>query len=200
MNAATFDLWIGTPLGSPVVPEVKNIYANKLPIKQKKMFIYLHKKHTNIVNRLTKSMRSMKKDGSYQKIFDRTLARFVKDKAGIKAGEIKPSMLEEEINLLYVATTRTKSKLHIPIKLLPTGFYVEGMKSITTGTALKLKQDFSKRSLPNKNAKWTKGEEIELSQLFLSGKPIPHIARLLGRSQTAIKSRIDKLDLWEKYY
>ncbi|MBS2101053.1 UvrD-helicase domain-containing protein [Carboxylicivirga linearis] len=121
-------------------------------------------------------------------------------KAGIKAGEIKPSMLEEEINLLYVATTRTKSKLHIPIKLLPTGFYVEGMKSITTGTALKLKQDFSKRSLPNKNAKWTKGEEIELSQLFLSGKPIPHIARLLGRSQTAIKSRIDKLDLWEKYY
>ncbi|MCU4164138.1 UvrD-helicase domain-containing protein [Carboxylicivirga caseinilyticus] len=121
-------------------------------------------------------------------------------KAGIKAGEIKPSMLEEEINLLYVAATRTKTMLHIPIKLLPTGFYVEGMKSITTGTALKLKQDFTNRSLPNKNAKWTRSEEIELSQLFLSGKPIAHIARLLGRSQTAIKSRIDKLDLWEKYY
>nr|WP_321409969.1 UvrD-helicase domain-containing protein [uncultured Carboxylicivirga sp.] len=121
-------------------------------------------------------------------------------KAGIKAGEIKPSMLEEEINLLYVATTRTKSMLHIPIKLLPTGFYIEGMKSITSGTALKLKQNFTNRSLPNKNAKWTKSEEIELSQLFLSGKPIPHIARLLGRSQTAIKSRINKLDLWEKYY
>lgn len=120
-------------------------------------------------------------------------------KAAIKAGEISPRTLEEEINILYVATTRTKNQLHIPIRLLPTGFYIKGMKSISTGTALKLKQNFSKRSTPKHNAKWTRKEEVELSQLFFSGKPINQIAHLLGRSQSAIKNRIEKLDLWEKF-
>lgn len=121
-------------------------------------------------------------------------------KGSIKAGEISPDALEEEINILYVAATRTKSQLHIPLKLLPTGFYIENMKSITTGNKLQLKRNFTKRSQPKSNTKWTRAEEVEMSQLFLSGKPIPHIAHLMGRSQTAIKNRIDKLGLWDSFY
>ncbi len=121
-------------------------------------------------------------------------------KAGISGNEIQPSQLEEEINLLYVAITRTKSKLHLPDKLLPSGFYIEGMKTISTGSTTQLKKEFGRNSLSNGNARWTKAEEIELSQLFIEGKPIHQIAHLLGRSQTAIKSRIDKLNLWDRFY
>ncbi|MBI9061884.1 MAG: hypothetical protein JEZ14_07830 [Marinilabiliaceae bacterium] len=49
-------------------------------------------------------------------------------------------------------------------------------------------------------AKWTKQEEAELTQLFLSGKSIQTIARLMGRTQTAVKSRVEKLDLWDRFY
>ncbi|MBI9064956.1 MAG: ATP-dependent helicase, partial [Marinilabiliaceae bacterium] len=73
----------------------------------------------------------------------------------IKAKEVDPKTLEEEINLLYVAVTRTKSLLHIPIRLLPTGFYVEGMKSITTGTNLKIKTEVVRQKATKQYAKWT---------------------------------------------
>lgn len=118
----------------------------------------------------------------------------------IKAKEVDPKTLEEEINLLYVAVTRTKSLLHIPIRLLPTGFYVEGMKSITTGTNLKIKNEVARQKTTKQYAKWTNQEEAELTQLFLSGKPIQTISRLLGRTQSSVKNRIEKLDLWDRFY
>ena len=37
------------------------------------MFIYLNKKHAALVPRLTQSLRDMKADGSYKKIYDATL-------------------------------------------------------------------------------------------------------------------------------
>lgn len=118
----------------------------------------------------------------------------------IKAKEVDPKSIEEEINLLYVAVTRTKSLLHVPIRLLPTGFYVEGMKSITTGTNLKIRNEVAVQKAAKRYAKWTRQEEAELTQLFLSGKPIQTIARLMGRTQSAVKNRIEKLDLWERFY
>ncbi len=118
----------------------------------------------------------------------------------IKAKEVDPKTVEEEINILYVAITRTKSLLHIPIRLLPSGFYVEGMKSITTGSNLKIKTEIARQKATKTYAKWTKQEEVELTQLFLSGKPIQTIARLLGRTQSAVKSRVEKLDLWDRFY
>jgi len=118
----------------------------------------------------------------------------------LKAKEVDPKTIEEEINLLYVAVTRTKSLLHVPIRLLPTGFYVEGMKCITTSNKLKIKKELVRQKATKSYAKWTRQDEAELTQLFMSGKPIQTIARLMGRTQSAIKNRVEKLDLWERFY
>jgi DNA-binding CsgD family transcriptional regulator len=39
-------------------------------------------------------------------------------------------------------------------------------------------------------------EEAELKQLFIQGKTVKEIAMLLGRSQSAVVRRVEKLDLW----
>ncbi|TAJ11497.1 ATP-dependent helicase [Marinilabiliaceae bacterium JC017] len=123
-------------------------------------------------------------------------------KGAIKAKEVDPKTIEEELNLLYVAITRAKAKLHIPLKLLPTGFYVEGMKTIDNETKLNLrKREIAKKKKSTKSyVHWTKQEEAELTQLFLSGKTIKQIAGLLGRTSGAIQSRVEKLDLWDQYF
>lgn len=54
-----------------------------------------------------------------------------------KTGAFDPARLNEEINLLYVAVTRTKNKLHIPEGLLPKDFpvspYIIKVKTRETG-------------------------------------------------------------------
>ena len=41
--------------------------------------------------------------------------------------------------------------------------------------------------------KWTKGEDQRLLQLVAAGKPIPSIARSLGRTSSSIHSRLSAL-------
>jgi len=42
------------------------------PLAKKPLFIYLHKRHKNLVPKMAAVISQMKKDGSYQKIFDRS--------------------------------------------------------------------------------------------------------------------------------
>lgn len=120
-------------------------------------------------------------------------------KTGIKAGEINAAKLEEEINILYVAVTRTKNQLHLPQRLLPTGFYISDMQSINTGVLPQLKNGINQQQTSKRNARWTRADEVELTQLFISGKSLAHISHLLGRSQSAVRARIEKLNLWNRY-
>ena len=56
-------------------------------------------------------------------------------------------------------------------------------------------------STENRKGKpWTKEEEEVLTRLFNQGKDIPIIAELIGRTEVAIKSRLDKLGLIEYTY
>jgi len=48
----------------------------KNPLAVKEMFIYLHKKHENLVPKLSASLLAMKQDGSYQKLFNKHLKQF----------------------------------------------------------------------------------------------------------------------------
>lgn len=43
------------------------------PLTSQEMFIYLHRKHEPLVGKLAAALAAMKKDGSYQRIFDATL-------------------------------------------------------------------------------------------------------------------------------
>jgi len=48
------------------------------PLAQKKMYMYLHKKHAGLVPALASKLKQMKADGSYKKIYDETLGLYVK--------------------------------------------------------------------------------------------------------------------------
>ncbi|MCJ8340908.1 MAG: transporter substrate-binding domain-containing protein [Pseudomonadales bacterium] len=47
---------------------LKDIFVNTTPLAVKPMYLYLHKKHRNIIPDITKSLQSMKKDGSFLRI------------------------------------------------------------------------------------------------------------------------------------
>lgn len=47
------------------------------PLATKEMFLYLNKKHEKLVPRLAKVLREMKRDGSYDAIFNQTLAPYL---------------------------------------------------------------------------------------------------------------------------
>ena len=49
------------------------------PLAQREMFMYLHKKHKALVNKAAQALSSMKRDGSYQRIFDQTLGIYGKN-------------------------------------------------------------------------------------------------------------------------
>ncbi|MCT4587878.1 MAG: UvrD-helicase domain-containing protein [Carboxylicivirga sp.] len=117
-------------------------------------------------------------------------------KPAIKAKEANPDIIAEEINLLYVAATRVKSRLHIPVSLLPTGYYINDRQSVSNDLHLNVRPKATKRKPARSNQYWTRSEEAELKQLYIQGKTVKEIALLLGRSQSAIIKRVDKMDLW----
>ncbi|HEB55938.1 MAG TPA: transporter substrate-binding domain-containing protein [Gammaproteobacteria bacterium] len=54
--------------------KLKNIKILEPPLDRRNMYVYLHKKYRHLVPELAASLRSMKQDGSYQRIFERILA------------------------------------------------------------------------------------------------------------------------------
>jgi hypothetical protein len=53
--------------------------------------------------------------------------------------------------------------------------------------------------LDNKMMPWTQKDDEDLEKLYCEKRPIKEIAKLFKRSEGAIKSRIKKLELFEKY-
>ncbi len=127
--------------------------------------------------------------------------------------------MSEEINMLYVAVTRTKNKLTIPYDLLPfsTKDQYEKYKSIIVENAPEglyedaeleketkdvdyysrineIKKDHKKAYEP-----WTESQDDELTEKFCSGWKTKDLADHFKRTKGAIQSRIKKLELREKY-
>lgn len=55
-----------------------NVNVYEPPLAKREMFMYLHKKHADLVDKVSASLVEMKKDGTYQKIFDQTLTRYLR--------------------------------------------------------------------------------------------------------------------------
>lgn len=53
------------------------IKSHEPPLAQKEMFMYLHKKHAGLVEKVAEALREMKKDGAYQRIVDETLTPYL---------------------------------------------------------------------------------------------------------------------------
>lgn len=127
--------------------------------------------------------------------------------------------LNEEINLLYVAVTRTKNILNIPEALMPKDFpgspfiQVEKMQQETTGKAVTpgaaktsakviqlIPKDKPYSASVIKNDRkaahqpWTPALDNELKDMAEKGVSITGIAQHFGRSKSAIQLRLNKLN------
>ena len=94
----------------------------------------------------------------------------------------------EERRLFYVAITRAKIKtLVLYDKRFPSVFVNEFLQSD------KIAEENYKKH-PNANKRWTKRADLFLLKLYGEGKSIKYIADKMGRSQTSIIMRLNKLN------
>lgn len=93
----------------------------------------------------------------------------------------------EERRLFYVAITRAKVKTIILYDQCFPSVFVEEFLHPQKGPM----QHYAK--YPNANQKWTRGEDNRLLTLYRKGMSIKEISQKLGRSQTSIVMRLEKL-------
>jgi F-box protein, helicase, 18 len=143
----------------------------------------------------------------------------------IKKEEISTSKLNEEINLLYVAVTRTKNSIHIPEPLMPVEFThfpqihimkvlseqekqdAEIKKQSETSNTIAIKKEETKEKAysvdqvreKHKDAykPWTTELDNELTVMHYKGVNVRDMAKNFERTTGAIRSRIKKLELEE---
>lgn len=115
--------------------------------------------------------------------------------------DIDLDKLAEEVNLLYVAVTRTKGNLNIPEELLvrKSEELIEN-EIFTKRTAIKAaaKSRTSQAAPMNMSGTkqpkpWKNSEDIRLLRLFDLGKPIGELARVFGKTPIEVIKRIKYL-------
>jgi len=144
-----------------------------------------------------------------------------------KEDEINLSKINEEINLLYVAITRTRNSIYIPQTLMPKSFprssqihimkvdieedkrekiVVKTVKTLhseskpTVTTKEKAYSYETVRDLQKDAYKpWTIELDDELTIMYCEGVNVKDIALHFRRTKNAIRRRIQKLELEEKY-
>ena len=140
-----------------------------------------------------------------------------------KAKEINATKLNEEINLLYVAVTRTKNSIHIPEPLMPSEFPKSSQIHVMKVVSEEEKEQQRKEELKQKTDKaesktekaysveevrtkhkdaykpWTPELDNELTVMYCEGVNVKDMAKHFGRTRGAITSRIKKLELEELY-
>jgi superfamily I DNA/RNA helicase len=128
----------------------------------------------------------------------------------------------EEINLLYVAITRTRNILRIPLDMVPDDFELserikltdrdtsedeeqalEATQTIETKEQTETLKSYSFEEVRKTHTEayqlWTEELDFELTTMFCGKVSISAMAIHFGRTRGAISSRIKKLELEEKY-
>jgi superfamily I DNA/RNA helicase len=140
-----------------------------------------------------------------------------------KNGELNNAKLNEEINLLYVAITRTRHIVYIPETLMPRNFPHSPQIRVIK---VKSRDDQKDISIPAKqvllaenkvnNEKisgleemrtkhrdaykpWTVELDDKLTEMYCEHLKVKDIAKYFGRTTGSIRSRIKKLELEELY-
>ncbi|RPH99636.1 MAG: ATP-dependent helicase [Calditrichaeota bacterium] len=132
------------------------------------------------------------------------MSDFISESDIIRAVEVqakKPinkSALAEEVNLLYVAVTRTANRLKLPSQYAPDSHVT--LYNPDDEQRQSMRRDFKDdpfgrrgESFFQNSRKWTAEEEKELIQIYRSNKNIELISRYLHRSPSAIVIRLEKL-------
>lgn len=124
----------------------------------------------------------------------------------------------EQVNLLYVAVTRTRYRLWLPQESVPPGYAMPvgeqaelvgypglGNTYLTVPAVLRAPVADAGRAraaparLAREGAPWTMQEEQTLTIGFCQDESIQQLAAKLARTQQEVKSRIEFLDLYDKY-
>jgi F-box protein, helicase, 18 len=125
----------------------------------------------------------------------------------IKSNPLFAARINEEINILYVAVTRTMGALHIPESLMPaSSIHVMAPPPQPEPDVpdyympLHLNTDYEKPQRPALAGQpWKQADDEELTRMFCEGKTVKEIAKAFNRSRGAIESRIKKLELRDIY-
>ncbi len=153
-------------------------------------------------------------------INEEKLEKLKLDKKGLETNATK---INEEINMLYVAVTRTRNNIYIPESLMPKAFPVsaqihvlkvvieeekQAIKPFNSKPKITSKINNIDKSLSFENIRtkhkdaykpWTIELDKELEIMCCEGKSIKNLAKYFGRTNGAITSRITKLGL-EAFY
>lgn len=209
--------------------EIVKEYENKIPgiIKSIKEKHVENKEEAEMIFSTVHKCKGMEYD-SIQLVNDFISEKKIIDiKEDSKKEVISLSKLNEEINLLYVAITRTKNSIHIPETLMPSDFpassQIHVMKVETEEEkedALKLVKPVAQLQKENKKElikekaytyekvrgkhkdaykPWTKELDDKLAVMYCEGINVKDMAIHFGRTRGAINSRIKKLELAEAY-
>ncbi len=140
-----------------------------------------------------------------------------------KKEQLNKDKLNEEINLLYVAVTRTKNSVYIPETLMPKEFaassQIHVIKVVKEEEPMKVESPYDKLHLyqaqpftgkPNsfqqirethKSAylPWSDELDAELTTMYCEGMHVKDMAKHFGRTRGAINKRIKRLELEELY-
>lgn len=149
-------------------------------------------------------------------ITEEKLEKLRLDKKSVDANTAK---INEEINMLYVAVTRTKNMLYIPETLMPKMFPVSAqirvlkvvneedgkpVDSVATISKVVKSENQKEKSYPFDTIRekykdaykpWTAELDKQLEYLCCDGLETKELAKYFGRSTGAIRSRITKLGL-----
>jgi superfamily I DNA/RNA helicase len=150
-----------------------------------------------------------------------TEKKLEKLKDEIKKKDENLSKINEEINLLYVAVTRTKNSIHIPETLVPKNFPKSAQIHVLKVESdeekwERLATEKTKKSAFGNNEKsfsveearkkhkgayrpWTTQLDDELTVMYCEGVNIKDISKHFERTKGSISSRIKKLELEEMY-
>jgi F-box protein, helicase, 18 len=136
--------------------------------------------------------------------------------------ELNAAKLNEEINLLYVAVTRTQYSIHIPEVMMPSDFpeapeihivkpdaeskrhhkssFREPVIAEWAGSEkIVERQSYSVEKIRAEHEEaykpWSREEDAELKRMFDRGTRIPDISTRFGRTTGAIRSRLKKIGL-----
>lgn len=136
---------------------------------------------------------------------------FISEDKFRKLWEVQPdeAALTEEINLLYVAMTRTRYVLNLDPELMPDGFVPsEGIRVKLLNTRSPERETMGRMKPVRKNVaqgpeyaykKWTNDEDDELSIMYGDGISIAELADHFGRSKGIVWARIRKLGLSDEW-
>ncbi|MEJ0104119.1 MAG: 3'-5' exonuclease [Bacteroidota bacterium] len=140
------------------------------------------------------------------------LQKHIEQQGKEKMNDNSRNRLAEEINILYVAATRAKSKLIIPPEINPLRSVQVTEAPLLSQSSTRYKpmddewQSYSRsrgskagsNKATNHGKRWTDAEEDLLEELFAQGQGIKEIAASLGRGEKGVRVKLINLGLLDE--